>query len=224
MRYAIPAAIMVTAAMIAGCGHVADPGTDSVEVLRQDCIETRSVVAYHRDTAPYWTDQRQRFCPSGGQLEVWGTEPEGAYHCTYSKGQFSKTGLDGSGMNALPAGLMNGPLAELVYYGFTAGAGFEPGGMKSAEPVRIEGQRYEAFEIRGGSGRTVTVYKNAVSEQLELVRVTDVKGLDWLARSFNPRYNERFQRMIPRRIDVFDVRDGIAAKTLLIEFEFIDVQ
>lgn len=224
MRDKIIAAVLMAALGVAGCGQVARHEADDAAVDRRDCIDTRCVVSYQQGPSPYWTDQRQRFCPSSVFFEAWGTEPEGAYRATLSRGQFSASGLDGAMMQALPGGLMRAPLAEAVYYGFTAGAGFVPTGMAPLEPVRIEGQRYEAFGVNGGSGRVVTLYKNAVTGQIELVRVADGGGLDWMARSYNPRYNERFGRMIPRKMDVFDIRQGIASKKLLVQFDYVDVR
>lgn len=222
MRYGIAVTALI-AGVLAGCQMPAERGKDDVNV-GEDCIETRCVTVYHRDAAPYWTTQNQRFCPSSASLEVWGTEPESAYRVVYTQGQFSKSGLDGAAMKTLPAEFFNAPLAELTYYSFTAGAGVEPAGMKAVEPTRIEGQRYEAFEITGGAGRTVTLYKNAQSGRYERVRVADGKGLDWMAHSYNPRYHPRLVYMVPRKIDVFDVRQGIAAKKLLVEFDYIDVK
>ena len=224
MRYGMLAATAWVAAVLAGCQMPAKRGTDDLEVLRKDCIETRCVVAYYTGTTPYWTESRQRFCPSSLLFEAWGAEPEGVYQAAYSRGQFSASGLDRPAIKALPAGLMNAPLAELTYYSFTAGAGFEPERMTAADTARIEGQRYEAFEVKGGAGRTVTLYRNPDGGHYELVRVADGKGLDWLARSYNPRYSSRFNRAIPRKIDIFDIQQGIASKKLLIQFDYIDVQ
>jgi hypothetical protein len=225
MRKAMFTAVMIASISLAGCGHTAEYGTDEIVVQRSGCIDTRCVAAYQQGKAPYWTVQQQHFCPQSVLFEAWGTEPEGAYRCTYTKGQFSAAGLDGAAMKSLPAGLMNAPLAELVYYSFTSGAGFEPAEMSVKESARIEGQQYEAFQISSGSaGRTIMLYKNAVSGNIELVRVADGEALDWMARSYNPRYHDRFKRMIPRRIDVFDIWQGIASKKLLIQFDYIDVQ
>jgi hypothetical protein len=220
------AAAVMAAAGLAGCGASAERGVEETTVRQEDCIETRCVAAYHKGGTPYWTDQRHRFCPSSVLFEAWGTEPEGAWRGSFNKGQFSKTGLDGAFEKSLPAGLMNAALAELVYYSFTAGAMFMPPGVTATESVPIEGQRYEAFQVgtSGGPGRTLTLYKNADTGLVELVRITGTKGVDWLARSYNPRYNDRFKRMIARKIDVFDVRQGISAKQLLVQFDYIDVK
>ena len=227
MRIGMIAAAVMAVAGLAGCGRSAEHGAEEATAIRGDCIETRCVVAYQQDKSPYWTDQRQRFCPSMVMFEAWGTEPEGTWRSTFNKDQFSKTGLDGAFIKSLPAGLMNAALAELVYYSFTAGAGFTPAGMTAIESVRIEGQRYDAFQIGKSSsraGRTLILYKNADTGLIELVRITEAKGVDWLARSYNPRYNDRFKRMISRKLDIFDIRQGVSAKQLLIQFEYSDVQ
>lgn len=220
----IAAAVM--AAGLAGCGPSAERSVEETTVRQDDCIETRCVAAYHKDGTPYWTDQRHRFCPSSALFEAWGAEPEGAWRGSFTNGHFSSAGLDGAFETSLPAGLMNAALSELVYYSFTAGAGFTPDAMTATESIPIEGQRYEAFQVgtSGGAGRTLTLYKNADTGLIELVRITEAKGVDWLARSYNPRYNDRFTRLIARKIDVFDVRQGISAKQLLIQFDYIDVK
>jgi len=225
MRIGIIATV-AAAVSLAGCGQSVQRPSDAATPSRPgDCIETRCVAAYQQENAPYWTDQHQRFCPSSVLLEAWGTEPEGAYSVAFRNGQFSKTGLNGASMKALPAGLMNAALAELVYYSFTAGAGFEPTKMTAIDPARIEGQRYEAFELaNAGADRTVTLYKNADTGLIELVQIAEAKGCRWMARSYNPRYQDRLQRMIPRKIDIFDIQQGLSAKKLLIQFDYIEVQ
>lgn len=216
----------VAAISLAGCGRSVERQPDAAALsVRGDCIETRSVVAYQQENSPYWTDQQQRFCPSSVLLEAWGTEPEGAYNAAFNNGQFSKTGLEGAYMKALPAGLMNAALAELVYYSFTTGAGFEPAGLTAMAPARIEGQRYDVFQVaKPGAGRRVTLYKNADTGLFELVQLTEEKGCNWMARSYNPRYQDRLQKMVPRKIDIFDIQQGISAKKMLIQFDYIDVR
>jgi len=223
MRYDM---VVATAAMMmAGCATVNRQQSDETAVQRQDCIETRCVVTYHLNDSPYWTDQRQRFCPASVVMDAWGTEPEGTWRCTYNKGQFSSSGLNRTYMKSLPAGLMNAMLAELLYMSFTAGGGFEPAGLTPGESVGIEGRRYESFRLgRVGAGHTLTVYQNVATGRMELLRLTDGKDIDWLAQSYNLRFNARLNRMMPRKIDIFDMRQGIAAKKLLIEFDYIDVQ
>lgn len=211
---------------LAGCGHsMQQPSEAAAQPTRNDCIETRCVVAYQKDNSPYWTDQQQWFCPSSVVLDIQGTEPEGAYSAAFRRGKFSSTGIKGDYMKALPAGLMNAALAELLYYSFTAGAGFEPAAMTPIETTSIQGQRYEAFKLGNvGAGRTVTLYKNAATGLLELVQITEHNGPTWMARSYNPRYHDRLKRMIPRKIDIFDIQQGIASKKLLIQFDYIDVR
>jgi len=225
MRYGMITGVLI-AVSLAGCGRSSERQGDVAEqTCPEGVIKTHCVVSYQQGNTPYWTDQQQVFCPSSVLFKAWGTEPEGTWQCTLDQEQYTTSGLGGAYMKTLPAGLMNAALAELLYYSFTAGAGFEPSGMTPGEPVRIEGQRYEAFKIpETESGKTLTYYKNADTGQIELVQVSEVKGVIWLARSYNPRYNDRFKRMIPRKIDIFDTQQGISAKKLLIQFDYIDVQ
>ena len=225
MRYGLIAGVLI-AVSLAGCGRSGERQADATErTCPEGIIKTHCVVSYQQGNTPYWTDQQQVFCPSSVLFKAWGTEPEGTWQCTLDPEQYITSGLGGAYMKTLPAGLMNAVLAELLYYSFTAGAGFEPSGMTTGEPVRIEGQRYEVFQNqKTESGKTFTLYKNADTGQFELVKVSDAQGVSWMARSYNPRYNDRFKRMIPRKIDIFDIQQGISAKKLLIQFDYIDVQ
>lgn len=225
MRYGMIAAIVVMVGLV-GCERT---GQISSDASRRTCLEgfikTRCVVSYQQGDTPYWTDQQQHFCPTVVVFEAWGTEPEGTWRTIFEKGTFTAKGLEGVYTKSLPAGLMSALLAELVYYSFTAGAGFEPTGMIPSEPVRIEGQRYEVFQApKSVSGKSLTLFKNADTGFMELAQISDSKGIQWMARSYNARYNERFKRMIPRMIDIFDIQQGISAKKLLIQFDYIDVQ
>lgn len=221
MRYGI---MVAAAVLIAGCSTVKPEQSEQTAFKRENCIETRCVVTYHQ-AAPYWTEQHQRFCPQSQFMEAWGTEPEGTWCCTYENGQYSKSGLARPFMKSLPAGLMNAELAALLYTSFTLGSGFEPLSMTPGPVVGIEGRQYESFQLAARvDSPTITAYRNRVSGRIELVRLTDGKEIDWLAQSYNLRFHARLNRMIPRKIDIFDIRDGIPSKKLLIEFDYIDIQ
>ena len=224
MRRGIVAAMLIAAVGLVGCRQPEKQDVEAAIDDLSDCIETRCVAAYYKEDVPYWTDQQQRFCPTAGLFEAWGTEPEGKWNALFQDGKLSVSGLKGTAAQALPAGLMNTILAESLFYGFTAGGGFEPAALTAPQVVSLEGRRYEAFEVSGTAGRTVTLYKNIATGYFEFVRVTEAGGADWMAQSYNLRYHDRFKRAIPRKIDVFDVQRGIAAKKLMIQVEYIDVR
>lgn len=216
-------AALGVAALLGGCQTTVKNNPTEPVVAKGDCIETRTVTAYYRQNVPYWTDQRLVFCPAAVRLDLSGNEPEGPWQARYAKGQFSATGLNAERIRTLPAGLMNAVLAELVYYSFTAGGGFVPAALGDAQEQRLMGKRYAVYVVSKTGKRTVSLYKNLVSDQFELVRVAD-NGGDWMALSYNPRYSERVRRTLPRKIDVFDIAGGVAAKQLMVQYEFVDVQ
>ncbi len=211
------------AVLLSGCQTTAKNDNAEPVVAKGDCIDAHAVAAYFGPSAPYWTDQRLVFCPAAVRLETTGAEPEGDWKASYGRGQFSASGLNAERIRALPAGLMNATLAELVYYSFTAGGGFVPAAMGTAQEQRLMGKRYAVYVVGKTGKRTVLLYKNLADNQFEWVRITD-NGGDWMAAAYNPRYSERFQRMLPRKIDVFDVAGGVAAKQLIVQYEFVDVQ
>lgn len=221
MRHLVAA--LGVAILLSGCQTTATNDAAEPVVAKGDCIETRSVTAYYGQGVPYWTDQQLLFCPAAVRLDIAGTEPEAVYQARYTKGQFSVVGLNAARIRELPAGLMNAPLAELVYYSFTAGAGIEPSNLGSPQNEKLMGQRYEVFVVGKTGKRKVSLYKNLASGQFELVRVVG-EGADWMAAAYNPRYHERLKRMVPRKIDVFDVAAGVAAKQLVVQYEFVNIQ
>jgi len=216
-------ALVVLTAFLSGCQTTVKNDDAEPVVAKGDCIQTRTVTAYYSQNAPYWTDQRLVFCPAAVRLDAEGTEPEGGWQARYSRGQFSASGLTAPRIRALPAGLMDATLAELVYYSFTAGGGFVPAAMGDAQEQRLMGKRYAVYVVAKTGKRTVSLYKNLATEQYELVRIAD-NDRDWMAVSYNPRYSERFRRTLPRKIDVFDVSGGVAAKQLVVQYEFVEVQ
>lgn len=223
MRYGI--VVTVAALLLAGCGALERPDANAEKPDCQHCIKTRSIVTYHENDSSYWTEQQQRFCPATVVFAASGSEPEGAWRGTLSEGRFATSGLDGSFMQSLPFGLMDAVLAEMLYYSFTAGANFEPEAVTPLEPASIEGRRYASFRVdRQDAGHTVTLYRDVATGRIELVRLAAGDGRIWQAQSYNLRYNPRFERMMPRKVDIFDIRRGIAAKKLLVEFDYIDVQ
>ena len=222
MRYVMIAA--AAAILMTGCGNAVRTDAESKKQDCESCIKTLSVVTYHLNDSTYWTEQHQRFCPAAVVFDAWGTEPEGSWHGTFDKSDFSAVGIKGAFMKSLPGGLMDAVLAELIYYSFTAGAGFKPT-TRAPEPISLQGRRYESLQVdKINSRHAITLYRDLTTGRIDWVRITTAEQQEWMAQSYNFRYNARLDRMIPRKIDVFDVHRGIAAKKRLVEFDYIEVQ
>jgi hypothetical protein len=70
----------------------------------------------------------------------------------------------------------------------------------------------------------MTLFQSLATNRVELVRMDDFQhGLAWLLRSYNHRYNNELKKRVPRTIDVFDIHDGLAAKSLMIRFDYKEV-
>ena len=50
------------------------------------------------------------------------------------------------------------------------------------------------------------------------------EGLVWLINNYNLRYSKELSERLPRMIDVFDIRNGVASKELMIRFDYKDIR
>ena len=67
----------------------------------------------------------------------------------------------------------------------------------------------------------VTLLKNRETNRIELVQLQDAASETlWLVQSYNLRYSKELDTLVPMKIDVFDIRDGIASKKLIIQFDY----
>lgn len=211
--------------LFAGCGGVqtAVPSAPaSKEAIQTDCIASYFKV----NASPYITQQQHRFSPSTGRLHVTADEPTGRYECVLQQGQF--TVVSGStGVTAdLPESFFNKALATLVFYSMCAGGSLlDTSEMTAGEPIKVLGQWYIPLTPAWPKNQlTVTLFQNQDCSRIEWVKVSDsANGLEWMALNYNLRYNAELARKLPRTIEVYDVRDGIASKKSIVRFEYKDI-
>lgn len=185
------------------------------------------VVSYFQiDSAPYITQQRHAFDPSSRSLKMTADEPAGTFTFALTNDQFAAAEPLTPYLSGLPASFVNQPLATAVFYSFTAGAGIlDTAQWMKTEPVKIEGKWYNPIQIPTENGTDVTLYWNADQERVELVKIADqaTESL-WLLQSYSLIYSKEADTLIPRKIDVFDIENGLASKRLLIQFEYKSIR
>ena len=97
--------------------------------------------------------------------------------------------------------------------------------MASAENVKIEGRWYTPLTPEWPGEIKLTLLQSLDTKRIELVRLEDVQaGLTWLIRAYNIRYSKELSKRLPRMIDVYDIRNGVASKELMIRFDYKDIQ
>ena len=127
-----------------------------------------------------------------------------------------------------------------VFYSFTAGAGLlDFAQLETQEITKIEGQWYEPTQMQKGNIE-LKLLKNKSTNRIDLVEITkqdseftpkDGAEYDreyyqisiepmWLIRSYNYRYSKELDRLVPMRIDIFDIRNGLASKQLIIQIDY----
>jgi hypothetical protein len=216
-----------------GCSSVqtSDATTESSPTApetTQTILAADSIVRYYKiDSSAYITQQQHKFIPSAGRLEVNSVEPTGQYQYRLEQNQFTSPQKASKELSDLPASFFNQALATAVFYSLCAGGSLlDTGTMPSGEPLKIQGQWYTPLTPSWPKGQlTVTLLRNQSSSAIEWVKISDSStGLEWMARNYNLRYNSDLKTRIPRTVDVFDIREGIASKSLIVKFEYKDVR
>ena len=220
------ASIIVVGLLFAGCSQNQQKTQDepvSVEAtITTDCI----VHYYKTNAAAYITRQQHGYNPSVGFFQAVSTEPTGTVQCSLLKDDYDSSDPKQQTLSDLPDSFWSKNLAVAVFYSFCAGGGLlETESMVPAANIKIEGRWYKPLKPEWPGGVELTLLQSLDTKQIELVRLEDTQaGLAWLIRSYNLRYSKELSKRLPRMIDVFDIRNGIASKELMVRFDYKDIQ
>ncbi|MHC5191015.1 MAG: hypothetical protein ACYSOP_02355 [Planctomycetota bacterium] len=209
-----------------GCRQIQQnsPG-ESVAVepsITADCI----VQYFKANASAYITHQEHRFNPSEKFFQAVSTEPIGIVQCSLHGDVFTSSGLKSKPLSDLPSSFWTRNLAAAVFYGFCGAGGLiETEAMASGDTIKIEGRWFRPLTPEWSGGPKLKLLYALDSKQVELVFLEDAQnGLTWLVRGYNLRFDKELSTRLPRTIDVYDIRDGIASKELMIRFDYQDIQ
>jgi hypothetical protein len=222
------ALILVFSVLAGGCQQksrqqsTSETISDIKPLINADCI----VSYFQKDSAPYITQQQHSFNPSPRYLKITATEPTGIYTFTLKNKQFNTVKQPTQVLSALPASFVNEMLATAVFYSFCSGSGMlDTAGWATDAAARIEGKWYTPIRVPTGSGMNITLYRNGDQNRVELVEIADAASqATWLLQSYNMLYSKELDTLVPRRIDVFDIQNGLASKRLMIQFEYKNIR
>ena len=220
------ALVVVAGLLFTGCSQSQQEKADE-PVAVAATITTDCIVHYYKTNASaYITQQQHGYNPSEGFFEASSNEPGGAIQCTLQKDDYQSSGLKQQRISDLPNAFGNKDLAVVVFYSFCAGGGLlETESMIAGENVKIEGQWYTPLKPQWPSGITLTLLQSLDTKRIEMVQLEDEQeGLSWLIKNYNMRYSKELSERLPRMIDVFDIRNGVASKELMIRFDYKDIR
>lgn len=209
-----------------GCSQ-SQQGSRAERVAVRASIETDCVAHYYKtNTSSYITRQQHGFNPSAGFFQAASSEPIGVVQCSLTKDRYTSSDLKGQSLSDLPGTFWSENLAAVVYYSFCAGSGLlETDAMASGENIKIEGQWYKPLKPAWPNGIDLTLLQSLDTKRIERVQMHDPKtGLSWLVSNYNIRYNNELSTRCPRTIDVFDIRNGVASKELMIRFDYTTIK
>ncbi|MEN8128294.1 MAG: hypothetical protein ABFR90_10905 [Planctomycetota bacterium] len=214
--------------LLIGCGHDAQQDTQQ-ETARSvsPTIETNCIVHYYKTNASdYITWQQHGYNPEAGFFTAVSTEPIGTVQCSLQEDDYDSSGQKEESLSDFPGSFWSKDLATILFYSFCAGADLlETESMAAGENIKIEGQWYKSLKTAWPRDVSVTVLQSLVSGRIEWVQLDNSQdGLVWLARCYNLRYNNELDKRIPRAIDVFDIRNGIASRDLMVRFDYKDIR
>jgi hypothetical protein len=226
-----------------GCRQVSWSAQKSPMPTVKTAVSAECIAEYFRkDEAPYITEQRQRFDPASGYLQIIAAEPTGNYTFTLMKDQFKESKQKTPFLSELPASFVNRPLTIALFYSFTGGAGLlDTSRFTVSENVKIEGRWYQPMTPPSFSGDVIIrLLKNVNTNRIELVELSQTRTVDsdkqpeaitdtavseekWLLENYNFMYSKELDKLVPRAIDVFDIQKGLASKQLIIQFEYKNI-
>ena len=219
--------LVVVGLMLPGCvqsrqeNQIYEPVSVS-GTIAADCI----VQYYKTNNSAYITQQKHWYNPSAGFLKVISEEPGGDIQFTLLDGKYTSSDQKKHQLSDLPNSFGSKNLAVGLFYSFCAGSGLlKTDGMTSSDNIKIEGQWYKAWKLVQPSGIDLTLLQSLDTKRIELVQLEDDRtGLLWLLRSYNFIYKKDLSDLCPEAIDVFDIRNGIASKELMIRFDYKNIQ
>lgn len=209
--------------LVSGCGQVPQAAAQKPQdTLIADCV----ALYYKVGDSAYVTRQQHQFSPGSGQLRVTADEPSGRLEYSLRQEAFSGSVTKPGTSQDFPQSFFDRPLATTVFYSMcAAGSLLDTKTMISEDPVKIQGQWYQPFVPDWPRNQiSVTLLKNQDTNKFELIRVSEASGTEWLARSYNFRYNSDLHMQLPQTIDVFDAREGVAATKLVVRFQYKNIK
>jgi hypothetical protein len=220
------ASIIAVGLLLAGCSQ-SQQETQDEPVAVTAAITTDCIVHYYKTNASaYITQQQHGYNPSGGFFQAISNEPGGMIQCSLLKEDYESTGLKQTRLSDLPNSFGSKNLAVAIFYSFCAGGGLlDTETMTAAENIKIEGQWYTPLTPQWPSEIRLTLLRSLDTKRIEKVLLEDEQeGLFWLIVNYNLRYNKEISKRLPRMIDVFDIRNGVASKELMIRFDYKDIR
>lgn len=192
------------------------------EATSDSCISAKAVVTYFLpEGRTYLTDQEHLFCPGSKALQISSYEPQGVFHWAWSGQQYTRSNPS-TPSNAY---WEQGQIAA-VYAGFLYGGGFLPAGNLSVgEPMSLEGQRYIPLSMdTPGELLKVVLYQNQETNKIDRILVEDkAQKQIQMATLYNWSFYSPKKLLIPRKIDIFDIADGVSSKRLIIQIYYRQV-
>ena len=218
---------VVSTLSLTGCEQQVQKETQKESSLTMATIQADCIVHYFKTNGSAYITRQQHECnPETGFFRATATEPIGKIQCTLNRDNFTSTGQKKVALSDLPDSFWNKNLATVLFYSFCAGGNLlDTSGMQAGENVKIEGQWYRPFKPAWPTDTDVTLLQSLYTERIELVELKDSQDdSKWLVECYNHRCSKELEERIPRTIDVYDIRDGIASKALMIRFDYKDIQ
>ena len=196
---------------------------ESVEPFNEQCITGQAIVHYYFDTNNYFTEQKHVFCPNNKSLSIESTEPAGIFQWKLQKTRYTKN----KSQDNIPdqTAYWNKALLYGIYDLMVYGGDFKTISSEEKNPslVTIEGQVYLEFNSKISDLDSFQIYKNTTNDKVDRFIAKDKNGTLWMAKSYNWSYYDGTGKLIPRKIDFFDISQDISSKKLKITVDYISV-
>lgn len=186
----------------------------------QQIIAWQAIAQYRHSQGVYKTVCRYTLDISNRRLTIEGVEPEGPFKAVYQAGRWTGQGLSFPRAQKLPFGLVDAPLSEMVYFVFSAAAGAMPARDVEPQTDWFLGKPYQIFRLADATVGQVVLYQNPQTQRIEMVEWQDKKDSRFLAVADQWRFMPSLNRLMPAKIEIYDIRRSPADKILLAQLSF----
>ena len=205
-----------------GCRTLSSPSSKpAADASIRSCIDSQAIVNYLEKD--YFTEQQHIFCPHQKSLTINSLEPGGAVQWKFQGQQYSVEGT--SRIQGVMDSYWSKTLGIALYDLMIYGGGFQTSQFpKETDNVHIDGILYRKIIPNYNDLKEFGLYRNLSNNKIDLAIGRDHNGILWMIKSYNWSYFYPANTLIPRKIDFFDISNGISSKQLKIQVEYKTVK
>ncbi len=219
IRVSIWMTSLIITMAISGCGSKGGAQATPSLTSETQIVGTCLVHSYKGNAASYVTHQKHIFSPETSNLKIISEEPQGRRVWNLNKNDFQIS----TNAKEVETDLYDKNMMQAIFFSMVSSAELLSGEqLTSGEPVKVEGQWDIPYQVDNKKTQ-VELFQDNASKRYDLAFIGEDK-IFLQARNYNYWYEKNLKRQIPRTIDIFDISNGMASKTLIMRVEYLSIE